>query len=138
MADVSENLRTFLLADATVSGLVGGERIKQNTALQGWAYPFVVYFRTGTESERTLDESAGTAAFRHYFDIECASDDIDEAADLAEAIRAYADGYDGTFGTMTAQGVFVDSHDDDYDPRLIGDDDPIHVAALRFEIAGVA
>jgi len=139
MADTAEDLRTFLLADATILATVS-TRCGQVRAMQDWAEPFLLFFRTGTDgdTERTLNQSVGTKPFREFFDLECVSDNLDEAADLAERIKTYADQFSGTFGGTTIQGMFVTDHDDDYQPRGISDDEAQFVNALRVELIGVA
>ncbi len=139
MADTAEDLRTFLLADATILATVAS-RCGQVRAMQDWTEPYIVFFRTGVDSdtERLANQSTGTKPFREFFDIECISDNLDEAADLAERIKTIGDQFSGTFGGTTVQGIFVEDHDDDYQPRSISDDESNYVTALRVEVVGVA
>ena len=138
MADVAENLRTFLLADSGISTTLGAERIGQNRAQQDWGYPYVVFYRSGTDSERCIGDAVGLAPFRHFFDVECVSSDIDGAADLAEAIKTYADNFTGTFGTQSVQLIAIEDHDDEYQPRTPLSDEAVHIAAINVELMGVA
>jgi len=139
MADAAENLVTFLLADSSLSTSLG-TRCNQIRALQDFAYPFAVLFRTGTDgdSERTLNQGVGVSPFRKFFNLEVVSDDIDEAADIAERVKAYADGFGGTFGDTTIQGIFIEDHDDDYQSRAVLDDEAVYIQALQLELVGVA
>lgn len=139
MADAAENLRTFLLADASLLTSLG-DQCGQIRTLQADTYPFCVFFRTGTDgdSERTVNQAVGTSPFRKFFDIEVVSNDLDEAADIAERIKTYADGFSGTFGATTIQGLFIEDHDDEYQARSVEDDESIYVQALQVQLAGVA
>lgn len=139
MADAAENLRTFLLADATLLASLG-DQCGQIRTLQADSYPYCVFFRTGTDgdTERTLDQAVGTLPFRKFFDIEVVSNDLDEAADIAERIKAIADGYGGAFGDTTIQGIFIEDHDDDYQSRAVADDEAVFVQALQTQLVGVA
>ena len=139
MADAAENLRTFLLADSSLLASLG-DQCNQIKALDADTYPFCVYFRTGTDpdTDRTLNQSVGVSPFRKFFDVEIVSDDIDEAADIAERVKTYADGFSGTFGGTTIQGLFVEDHDDDYRSRAVADDEAVFVQALQLQLVGVA
>ncbi len=88
MSDVGKNLRTYLLADPAISFQLAAERIHQNKVPQDEAFPFISYFRRGTQDEHTTDEANSAEPFRHLFDLECVSDDIDQALDLAELVKA--------------------------------------------------
>lgn len=139
MADATENLIAFLLDDSSLSASLG-TRCNQIRGLQEFTYPFCVLFRTGTDgdTERTVDQSVGTAPFRKFYDIEVVSDDVDEAADIAERVKAYADGYSGAFGDTTIQGLFIEDHDDDYQARAVAGDEAVYVQALQAQLVGVA
>ncbi len=138
MADAAENLRTFLLADSSLLTSLG-DQCGQIRTLQEDSYPYCVFFRTGTDSdtERALTQTVGTLPFRKFFDIEIVSGDLDEAVDIAERIKTYADGFSGTFGDTTIQGVFIEDHDDDYQSRSVDDDEAIFVQALQVQLIGV-
>ena len=88
MSDVGKNLRTYLLDDPAISFQLAAERIHQNKVPQEEIFPFISYFRRGTQDEHTTDESNSAQPFRHLFDLECVSDDIDQALDLAELVKA--------------------------------------------------
>lgn len=134
MTVIGEDIRTWLLADASISAVVGA-RVHQNKVPQASAAPYVWYGRATTANEDALDDPAGTTPFSQIFDIESISDDIDEALDLADLLKAKHLAR-GTIGSGTVQGVFVTDHADDYIPRGVDSDDGRHVAALQFEFMG--
>jgi len=136
MADIGEDIRTWLLADASISAVVG-TRVHQNKAPQASTTPYIWYGRATTQNEDALADDAGTAPFSQIFDIEAISDDIDEALDIADMLKAKHLSR-GLIGGGRVQGVFVTDHADDYIPRGDNSDDGRHVAALQFEFMGYA
>lgn len=133
MADVATRLRTFCLADTTIATAVG-VRMSQGVVAQPLATPYIWFSRARTEDVDTLDAAAGEAAFMHEFDIEAISDDLDEAQDIAAALKTRLNKYRGAFADSTVKGIFVTDQNDDYYPRGLGDDEGRHVAAIRVEI----
>ncbi len=139
MADVAENLRAWLLDDSTIDTQVGSTRVGQLRSLQEWSYPRITFFRTGTEDElKTLDSPVGEAPFRNFFDIECASEDVDAAADLAERIKTIGNNYSGSFGDMTVNTLLIEDHNDDYIPKGVYDDAAVFVSSLAVQVIGAA
>lgn len=134
MADLGENLRTFLLADATILGLVS-TRAAQGVVPQERAQPYLWFELRGTENDDCLDDAVGHVPWKYLFDVECIANDIDTAQALAARVKAIAHLYRGSFGTQNVMGVFVEDHNDEYVPRGAGSDmDGLHVAALSLEI----
>lgn len=138
MADIAEDLIAFLTADSTIAALVTDANsvvgICHNIVPQEMAFPLVWLRRASRETERTLDAAVGEQPDSVRFDLECYGDDLEEAMDLADAVTARLDNYRGTFGTRTAQGMFVEDASDDYVPRGIMGDESIHFAALSVQI----
>ena len=141
MTAIGEDIRTWLLTDSSITAMVGSTaaaaRIHQNKAPQNESTPYIWYGRATTNNEDAIDDPAGTLPFSQIFDIEAISDDIDEALDLADLLKAKHLAR-GTLGTGSVQGVFVTDHADDYIPRGDNSDDGRHVAALQFEFMGYA
>lgn len=133
MTDIATRLRTFCLADATVAAAIGS-RMSQGVAPEQLPVPYVWYSRASTEDLDTLDASPGEAPFSTSFDIEAISDELDEAQDIAAALKARLNKYRGAFADSSVKGIFVTDHNDDYYPRGLGADEGRHVAALRVEI----
>lgn len=135
MADLAENLRTFLLADATIAATIG-TRCHQGMVPQAdiATLPYVWFARSRRQLDRTLDAAAGDPADEQWFDVECISDDLDESQDLAEAVEDRLNNYRGTLGTQSVQGIFLDDQDDNYVPRGTMGETELHVAALAVQI----
>jgi hypothetical protein len=135
MAAVSEDLRTFTIADATVAAIVS-DRMHELHVPQSELKPHVYYGRINTEDERTLDSAVGEEPFRNLFTVECWGLTPEDADVLAGAIRDRLNNYRGTFASRTVQGVFVSSQSDDYEPKSEGSDKGLYLAALAVEVVG--
>ena len=85
MADVVESVRTYLLADATIEGLID-DRIYPDIVEQNATLPAVAVSKTSTTHDHTLSNLAGLAHVRLSFD--CYADSRNVANQVAEAIRA--------------------------------------------------
>ena len=135
MSQVAKDLRTFLGADATIATLVGAApngRIHQNHVPQDKAFPFVWYAQSGLLDGDVLAEAAGSAPYGREFDVECVSDDVDKAVDLAEAVRNRLRNFRGVIAsTREVQAIFCDEHSEDYVPRGNEGDIGLHVESLR-------
>ncbi len=130
MADVAQNLRAFLLADASIAALVGAS-VHQNLVPENRPTPFIWYRQAGVAYEPITDAAAGADPDDYLYDLECVSDDLDEAANLAALVRGRLAYYRGDFGDSTVQAIFVDDHEDDYIPRNEDADAGLHAATLR-------
>ncbi len=136
MADIGENLRTVLVNSTAIkaefAGIAAVGACAQNVIYEVAPTPRIWYQQQSESEEVDLDGSGGLS--EAAFDIEVISDDVDEAQDIARAIKRFLNGKYGTFGTQTALGCFVEDHNDDYVPRGIGDETGYHVAAINATI----
>lgn len=130
---LDEDLRTELLTAATTA--LVGSRVVQNVVPQdlGSLFPRIWYMRTDRQEEIDLAGTRGLFMTSNY-DVEVSDLDIDSSISIADTIRTTLNGKYGTFGAGSVKGVFVDDHDDQYIPRSVGDDEGIHVSALRVRI----
>ena len=130
------DLRTKLLSDSTLAGLVG-ERVMQGKIAQGESDPCIWYGRAGIDPEdsRTLDQAPGERPFREQWDLEVYADSLDLLDAVADRIRLL-DCYRGPFGDGSVQAVFVFDHTEDYLPRGDGSDNGRDGAFFRLEIVG--
>ena len=132
---LGEDLRTIIIGStgvqAVVSDISDAGKCQQNTIEQGTVAPFVWYQRSIEDKQRCLDGAVQNHTAT--FDVECVSDDIAEAQDLAAAIKTLLDGYNGALGNSFAQMVTVEDHTDGYLVK-VATDEGIHVAALEVKI----
>ena len=133
MADISENLRTFLLSDSAISRKTA--RVVQDALPQGKAGPFIYYSLTGTTQERCLGETTNTP-FSYVFAVECIGDTRDDAQALADLVRAKCESAacGGTFGTQTVSNVFCEEQSDDYAPKAVDPNEGERIAVLQVEV----
>ncbi|GAA4442937.1 hypothetical protein [Bremerella cremea] len=131
-----ESFRAFCLSRPAIADLVE-DRIHQARAVGGLEirFPFVVFFRRGQQHESELDQAEGEEPFRQSFDVECASLDLGQSQDLADALKTLHN-YEGPLGAGTVQAIFIEDQDDDYQPRIAAEDAAVHVATLQVEIIG--
>ncbi|HKJ75398.1 MAG TPA: DUF3168 domain-containing protein [Alphaproteobacteria bacterium] len=110
---IESDLRTFLLADATISGLVG-TRIFPVRAPQGGSFPAMTYTPVSGQRFHNTGGGAGLSGPRIQFD--CWAEAYSEAKSLADALRERLDGYSGSAGSGTVQGAFFDTERDSFEP----------------------
>jgi hypothetical protein len=113
MRDIRPALRSFLLADATVSGLVGGERIYHVRLPQGKVEPSAVYNKISEFGDYHMLGDSGLGHMR--MQIDAWAQNADAAVELANAIYDRISGASGLMDDVVVQGVFLDSGRDDYD-----------------------
>ena len=125
MKDLRKAIRAFLLADSTVSTLVGATRIYPGTLPQGVAQtsvvPAVVQNLITESSDYHMQGDSGLGQARVQLD--CWAQTQDEAVELANLVFDRLSGASGTieFGmnspleNVAVQGVFHDQGRDDYD-----------------------
>lgn len=133
MIDVE--LRTYLTTHAGVlaelPNATNAGAIQQNTIDQDSPTTRIWFQRSGNETElgnnsSLLEEST--------FDLECMSLDIDEAQDIAKAVKTALHGHQGILSTTFAHLIEVQDHQDDYQPRGQYADEGLHVASLFVRI----
>lgn len=116
MKDIRPALRSFLLADPAIAGVVG-DRVYPNVIPQGIDAACVVYTRISGEGAYHMRGPSGLSQPRYQID--AWARDIDSAFGLANLIKARVDGFCGVMGAGTAavtvQGVFMRAEREDYD-----------------------
>ena len=131
MADIDENLITFLAADAGVSAITTSIHI--NRVPESKTEPYI-WIQQDDEFEET-DITGGGGAIEYSFDVECTSTDLTEAKDLQSAVKSALHGTSGAFGDQVIAWAEISSKDDTYETRQqFGDLENVHVAALNLEI----
>jgi len=136
MASIGENLRSFITSStgvlAVFSGAAAPNAVLQNKLPYGPPLPRIWFGRASQEEEVDLSGTGGLV--ESSWNIEAISDDVDEALEIADAVKADLNGHRGTFGSGTVKGCFVEDHDDDYQPKGVGSEDGFYVAAISARI----
>jgi len=136
MASIGEDLRTHIVnstaCQALFTSIAADGCVEQNTIRQQAPSPRIWYQRGS--SEEPVDCAGVGGLVESTWDIECHSDDLDQALDLADAVKRRLNGHFGSFGTGRVMGVFVEDHDDDYIPAGVGSEEGLYVAAISARI----
>lgn len=106
--------------------------VEQNTVVQDPPSPRIWYGRSSSEEPTDLAGEGGLV--ESTWDFEVHADDIDEAMNVADALKRRMNGYRGTFGSTSVLGIFVDDHDDEYLIKGDASETELHVAALSARI----
>lgn len=140
MADVGENLKAFLEANAAVAALVGNrvfqDHVPQATLTMG---PFIAFrlADSSSDNERCLDDAVGAAPFRFMFNLDAVAKTAGKEKDIRAAVNSALNNYGKqtrTFGDTTIQGVFCEDQSDDYEPFSVSADSGLRVAGLSVEV----
>lgn len=121
MKDIRWALRALLLGDATVSGLVGGERIHPITLPQGQKRPSIVFNRISEGADYHMQGDSGLAETRMQIDSWAQTEA--QSVELANAVYDTLSGHTGIvpFGTNSPQeeirihAIFMDTGREDFD-----------------------
>jgi len=135
MSSIGEKLRTAVRSSTAIAAIVG-TRVHQNRVPKSSTWPRIWFGRRGAEFPGVCMTTTGNTAgepLKTIFDLEVASNDIDQAIDLGLMTQKYLNCYAKSTDNITA--IFADDHDDEYIPKGIGEDDEgIHVSALELTI----
>jgi hypothetical protein len=118
IADLRSELRDFLVADATVFALIGGQRIFPVVMPQGETRTSLVYTTISETTDHVTTGASGLVMQRIQIDAYATLPD--DADTLARAVKDILDGYRGAMGAIDVQGVFADTARTDYqsEPKL--------------------
>ena len=104
-------LRAALVADATVSGLLG-TKIYPLAADAEATLPWVTWRRSAIRRQQTLSGPVGVPAVRLEYDIVAAT--YEAARTLADAIRGVLDGYNGAADNTTVRQTSLEDESDQF------------------------
>jgi hypothetical protein len=125
MSTFESQLRSLLLADSTVSTLLGGERIYPHMAPQEDVFPYAVYSRVS--SNRTIFLNAGpddTYQPRIQFDLW--GDNYGVLRELSEAFRLTLNGFSGSVESVCFGLIALEDESTDFELPSDGQEVPIH------------
>jgi hypothetical protein len=128
---VDADLRTYVLADGTVAGLIGTRCFQNSVPTEKTALPFIWFRRARTNELETL---AADEDWTVEYDMECVSDDLDQAITLRDAVLSRLRGHQGTMGDGTYNWVHCRDQYDTYVPRNIEADERLQIASLSVEV----
>jgi hypothetical protein len=125
--DVRSALRAFLVADSTITAVVGSgddARVYPIRLPQGVVQPSVVYTRVSGEGDYHTRGPSGL--MRPRVQIDCWAQRVDVATSLANLVKARLDGFQGawSYGSDSPQaeidvhGVFLEAEREQYDDAM--------------------
>lgn len=121
MTYIGNNFRKFLKSNSALNAKLQ-DRIYEDHVPQIAPRPFIWMRKRSGQSHDELAPAIGTEAKDFAFDVEVVADDQRQAKTICELFSTCANFYRGAFGDLTAQGVFVNDQDADYEPQSVGDD----------------
>jgi len=136
MADVCADVIHELLADSGVANLVG-ERIYAGAVPAGAAVPLIWMRRRAVGDSGAME--AESEPLSESLDLECVSDDSQEAIEVSDAVRAWAkawcDAGSSVMGDSTYTWVDVRDAAEDYVPRNIDAGENVYFSNLDVEVS---
>lgn len=131
MANIQEDLRTFIRASTAITDIVG-TRVHYNYAPAVSVKP-LIWFRVKSDKEPlTLDNVGGM--HEAMVDIECVGADPDEMLDLADVVKSRFHGYTGAVGSHSCKAAFMSDKDDEYIPKSSQADEGSHIASFTLDL----
>lgn len=110
-------VRTLLLGDATVAGLIG-TRVYPVTIPQNPVFPVITYQRISRLDVASQDGPSALARGRIQVDVWAKT--YDQAAAVGAAVRRRLNGYRGPVeGQEDVQGIRLETNRDEYDPEAL-------------------
>lgn len=80
---------------------------------QGVTFPAIRYQRIDTQRRHALDSTVGVTSAT--IQVDCMAESYSESKTLADSVRTLLHGYSGTWGTLTARLVSLESENDFYE-----------------------
>ena len=121
ISDVRVGLRSYLLADSSISAMVDGSRIFPVVVPEGIVGTSVVISRISGVGVNDMQGRSGLSQSR--MQIDCWATDADTATILANLVKERVDGFRGSIAwdenspgnAVVVQGVFFDGERDRFD-----------------------
>lgn len=131
---IGSDLRTFLLTGSAITSIVGSNVYHGRVPQRDGNIPYVWINRRGIHDVRQNTGTRGQAPLGYYYDVDAVSEDIAEAEDLADAIRAHCQYYAGTMGSRSVNQLYVSDQSEDYVSVNADADAGVFVQSLLLEI----
>lgn len=122
---IRADLRTYLLADATISGLVGTRIFGMRIPSRDTNADLILFYQTGSGDGHDLGLGTGGWDARSFRFV-AMSKTFTTAESIADAVRDKLKGYMGAIGSTTAYSVMLDNEEDAYFEAEDGSDAGIY------------
>lgn len=124
-------LRSALVANGTVSGLVGS-RVYPVLAPATASLPMVTWRRSGINREQTLGAPMGVPRVTIEYSIYGTT--YEQAREVADAMRVVLDGYGGTADNTTVRQTSLENESDDFVTLAGADMPPVYQITQTYDI----
>ena len=131
MSDIGKTLRLKLVADSTVTNLVGS-RIYPLTLPQGVTLPAIRYQRITGTSDPHLGGTTGLAVATIQFD--CVGTTYAKAEQVRDAVRESLEAYRGTVNGVKITSVRATNHSDFFDAPVHANDVGFYQLMSDYEV----
>ena len=127
-SDVGKALREKLLAYASVTALVG-QRMYPIALVQNATMPAIVYYKLSTPREHAIGDITRLAHAR--FQIDCYATTVEEANDVAHAIRnSGICAYQGTTSGIQFMGCELENDSSGHEPPTDGSQEHRYITSF--------
>jgi predicted membrane-bound spermidine synthase len=133
MTYIGKNFRTFLRSNTALNAKVQ-DRIYDEHVPQTKTKPYIWFRKRQGLSLDMLSPDIGTEAKDFSFDVEIVADSQPQTKVIFELFSTCCNFYRGALGDLTAQGIFVQDQDGDYEPQSIGGDTGVFVEAADVRV----
>lgn len=133
MRNIPKDTRLFLLNQTGITALVG-VNVFQGSVPQAAPDNYIWISRSGSDALECLGDAAGQQPFKQFVDVECISNSIEKAQEIADAVFSLFPTGRTTYGSASIQGAFVNTQDDSYVSRNTARAEFTHFAALSLEV----
>lgn len=131
---IESDLRTLLLAQSSITAVVGAGNVHCGWEPQEKNLPYIVLTVMGKEGNTTLDGGTDLLQFVD-FEIDCYGKTYGQAKDLCGIVRAFIKDFSGaTGGTQTIGAVLIDDESDDVIAPTDGSDAKRFLTTLELTI----
>lgn len=114
------DIRTFLAADSTISGLVGQRIYAMRVPSRETNSDFILFAITSSQEGHDLDGAGGWDL--RGVKVMCSSQTFTTAESIADAVRSLLKGYHGAMGSSAAFSVTLENEIDDFELARDGSD----------------
>lgn len=138
MATLGQDFRAFIVGSTSIAAASTAWTITKPGVVEldkiGEQPPRPRVWMQRRRENEELDLSGNGGLVESTWDLEIISTDHSDRYSITNAIKRRLNGHEGTMGTRTVQGIFVEDHDDDYLPRGLAGEDAFYLSALSATI----
>lgn len=128
---IYDDVRSYLQGETSITTYVS-TRIHPIHLPQNPTLPAIAFTQIGSDHDHHLGGAAGSTSVALRLAV--FSEDLQEAIDIAEALRLVLQGYRGAMGNMTVTFCTLEEQEDDADQPYDGSDTWVYSRASEYKI----